>query len=141
MSLFVPFCAALAGAAMVMTVVQTWAAYPGLPSQVPLGLDWKGAARSLAPRPMIWFIVVIQIFIAAVILFAGYAIATHMPGTHGTLPGLSIFSVLLMAMMWRVQMLLISAAKSGGKPVPMNGFWKFLAAWVVLALLDVFLIG
>jgi hypothetical protein len=135
------FLAAVSAAIVVITFGQTWAAYPALPDRVPLGLAWNGVPRGFGPRPMIWLIVAVQIFAACVMAFADYAIATHQPGTHGTLLGSLIASVCVLAILWRAQMLLIASAKSGASRVPMNGFLTFCGAMMVLLLIDVFVIG
>ena len=136
----VAFLAALAAAIAAITAVQTWAAYPSLPLRVPVGLDAYGYPRSMAPRPVIWLIVVVQLCILVLMAYGDYAIATHAPGTHGSLLGASIIAAAVMALMWRVQMLLLSSAKSDGNPVPMNGFWIFLAAFMAIVALDVIVI-
>ena len=134
------FLAALAAAIAAITAVQTWAAYSSLPQRVPVGLDAYGYPRSMGPRPVIWLIVAVQLSILVLMAYSDYALATHAPGTHGSLLGGSIISTAVMALMWRVQMLLLSSAKSGGNPVPMNGFWIFFAAFMAIVAFDVIVI-
>jgi hypothetical protein len=141
MSLAESFFFALAAALMVVNVAQTLLAYSALPERVPTGLNADGSARGFGPRPMIWLIVAIQAAAACVMVYVGYAIATHAPGTHGSLFGFSIFTGLFNAFMCRVQALMISAANAGGKPLPMRGFWLFSGGWLAAVLLDAFLIG
>jgi hypothetical protein len=138
--MLVSFLAAAAAAIILITVAQTLIAYPSLPNRVPLGLAWNGAPRGFGPRPMIWLIVAVQIFAACIMAYADYAIATHQPGAHGTLLGSLIASVGVFAMLWRGQMLMISSAKSGGSPVPMNGFFSFLAVGMSIVLFAAFVI-
>lgn len=141
MSIFVSFCAALAAALVVITIVQTWAAYPQLPDRVALQFELNGAPRSYGPRWTIWVPVLIQVLIGIGMAFTGYAIATHAPGVHGTLTGFSIFTVLFNALIWRVQTLLLSAAKSAEYRLPMKRFWPFVAVWIALILVDAIVIG
>lgn len=135
------FLAALSAAIITINVLQTWTAYPQLPDRVPLGFAFNGEVRSRGPRAMIWFTVGLQIAIAALMWASGYALATHAPGTHGTLTGFLIFTVIFNAMLWRVQTLLIFAAKSGRDRVPMSGFLLVFGVCVVLILIDAFAIG
>lgn len=137
----VAFCVALAAAIVFLTVVQTMAAYPSLPAQFPIHLDWNGRANGAGPRAMAFLVPGIQLCTAALLAFAGYSIAIGAPGTHGSLLGLSIIGVCVAALTWRVQMLLIESARSGLKPVPMRGFWVFFAAWLAVVVLDALVIG
>ncbi|HET9095675.1 MAG TPA: DUF1648 domain-containing protein [Candidatus Baltobacteraceae bacterium] len=139
MTLFVSFCAALAAALIVINLVQTWAAYPQLPDRVALQFNWDGTPRSYWPRWTIWFVVVLQIVLAAGMAFSAYAIANHAPGVHGTLQGFAIFAVLFNALLWRVQRMLISGARENR--LTMKGFLLFFAVWFALFLIDVFAIG
>lgn len=140
MTMFVSFCAALAAALIAVNVAQTWAAYPQLPDRVALQLDWNGATRSYGPRATIWLTVIIQTFVGIAMAFTGYSMANHAPGVHGSLTGFAIFSVLFNALLWRVQALLLFAAKSAPSRVPMNGFWLFVAAWTAFTVIDAFAI-
>jgi hypothetical protein len=140
MSVLVAFFTALAAAFVAFNIAQTAAAYGTLPAQVPTGLNADGSARGFAPRPMIWFPVIIQLVVACVIAYVDYAIATHQPGTHGTLLGSSIAAVCIMGLIWRVQALLIESARNGGKPVSMRGFWMFFGVWLAVLLFDAFAI-
>jgi hypothetical protein len=137
MSILVAFFVAAAAAFVVFNIAQTLSAYGTLPAQVPIGLNADGSARSFAPRPTIWLTVAVQLFVACIMAYADYAIATKQPGTHGTLLGSSIGSACVMALIWRVQGLLIESARSGGKPLAMKGFWLFLAVWIAVLLFDV----
>lgn len=126
MTLLLSFLAAVAAATIVGTFVQTAAAYSSLPARVPLGLNWDGTLRSMAPRPMICLLPAIQVFCAGIFCFSGWAIATEQPGTHGTILQLTVDAVAINAVMWRTQSLLIFAARSGQQRVPTGGFWPFL---------------
>jgi hypothetical protein len=112
-----------------------------LPNSVPIHLNWRGEADSFGPKFMVWLIPAIQLSIAALMLFSGYAIATHAPGTHGSLPGMTVIAVCMAALTWRVQMLIIEAARNAGKCVSMRGFWAFFAVWLCVVLFDAFVIG
>jgi len=108
---------------------------------VPMGLNYDGSVRGTWPRPMIWFTVGVQVLVACAMLYAGQAIASGAPGTHGTLRGLTVTAVCVNAIIWRVQTLLISVAKSPRNAVPMRGFWLFFGVCFAVILLDAFLIG
>lgn len=138
--MLISFLAALAVAIVVLTFVQTLAAYPTLPDRVPTGFYWDGTPRGYGPRAFVWFIVGVQIFAACVMAYADYAIATNAPGTHGSLLGSLIVSVCVLAILWRGQMLVISCAKSGASRARMNGFWTFLVVGMSIVLIDVFAI-
>lgn len=139
--MLVGFLAALAAAFIFLTFLQTLSAFPSLPAQFPMHLDWRGRASGTGPRSMAFLVPGIQLLTLCLMVFAGYAIATGAPGTHGSLLGLTIIAVSVMVLTWRVQMLLIESAKSGGKPVAMRGFWMFFAVWMCVVLADAFLIG
>lgn len=140
MTLLISFLAALAAAIVVITIAQTAAAYSNLPREVPMQFNWDGTIRSTGSRPMIWFTVVIQIFVACVMAAVGYAMATSQPGTHGSVLGLSITAVCVNAIIWRVQTMLISSALSGAKRVPMSGFLAFFVPGFALILIAAFAI-
>lgn len=124
-----------------MIFFHTIVAYPKLPDTVPLHLDWQGSIDNSGPRWMIFLLPVLSVVVSGMMAFAGYAIATHAPGTHGTLLGFAIVAVCVMALLWRAQALLISVAKSGGNRVSMRGFWMFFAVWMLIVLIDAFAIG
>lgn len=140
MTLLIAFLTSLAAAFVVITVAQTAAAYPGLPDRVPIGFGYDGRIR-FASRPTIWLLAVAQIFTAGILSFAGYAIATGMPGTHGTLLGLTIAAACITAIIWRAKSLLLSVAKSGQNRVALSGFWLFCGACFALILFAAFVIG
>lgn len=140
MTLLVSFFAALAAAIVAITVAQTAMAYSSLPAQVPKQFQWDGTVLSTWARPKIWVAVIVQILADGVMLFGGYAIATKMPGTHGSLLGLSIVAVCVNAAIWRVQSMLISAAISGSNRVPMFGFSVFFGACFAMILFAAFAI-
>lgn len=139
--MLIEFSAALAAAIICINVFQTFVAYPQLPDRVPLQFEWSGEIRTYGPRIVIWFVVVLQIALAVGMVFTGYALVNHAPGVHGTPQGFAIFAVLFNVMLWRVQSLLISAAKSPQKRVSMSGFALFFGVCVALILIDAFVIG
>jgi hypothetical protein len=141
MHLAVSFFLALGAAFVVLNIVQTMSAYPSLPGRVPMGLGLNGAPSSFAPRPFIWFAVCIQVVVACVIAWVDVQLANHAPGTHGTLLGSSLASAAVMALIWRVQSLLIASAEAGGKPVSMGSFWRWLIACMATILFAAFVIG
>lgn len=126
------FFAALAAAIVVMTFVQTLAEYPALPERVPLGFAWNGIPNRFGPRPAIWMLPVVEVLCVAIFAFAGYALANDWPGAHGSLRGMVVFAPCELAILWRAQSLIISAAKSGEKHVPMGGFWLFFLVMMAI---------
>jgi hypothetical protein len=137
MSIALAFFAALSAAVVVMTFAHTLAEYPSLPDRVPLHLRYNGTVDNWGPRSSVWLLPGLQVVVAAVMVFSGYALVTGMPGTHGSVLGLAFFAPCVLAILWRAQLLLISAAKSGGKRVAMGGFWLFFAAMLAAGTLGV----
>lgn len=138
--MLVGFLAALAAAIVFLTFLQTASAYPTLPDRVPVHLDASGLADGFGPKFMIWLIPAIQVGTGILFLFGGHAIASNAPGTHGTLLGSAIIGVCVVALTWRVQLLLIEAAKNAGKRAQMRGFWMFFVVWMCVVLFDAFVI-
>lgn len=116
------------------------AAYSTLPDRVPVHMNASGEADGFGPKFMIWLVPLVQVVSGVVMLYGTRALASHAPGTHGTVLGATIIAVCVMALTWRVQQLLIASAKSGGQPVPMRGFWVFFAAWMCVVLFDALVI-
>jgi uncharacterized membrane protein len=133
--------AAVAAAIAAVTFLQTLTEYRTLPDGFPMHLDMNGQANAMGPRWMAFLVPGIQIGVLALMAFSAYAIAIGAPETHGSLLGLTIIAVCVAVLTWRVQQMLIASAKSGGKPVPMRGFWTFFAVWVCVVLFDAFVIG
>lgn len=138
--MLVPFCAALAAAIVAITWVQTSTEYKALPNRVPLNFGFDGVVNSFGPRGGIWLLPAVQLFSAAIFVFAGYALAVGAPGTHGSLPGLAVFAPCILAALWRAQRLIISAARSGASRVPMGGFWLFFVAMLAAGTLAMFVL-
>lgn len=130
--------AAVAAAIVVLTWLYTLDQYHTLPDRVPLHLGPAGNVDSWGPRPAIWMLPAVQMLSAAIMLWAGYAIATGAPGSHGSVRGIAFFAPCILAILWRAQVLLISVAKSGGDRVPMLGFWLFFALMLGAAMLSAF---
>ncbi|HEY9179251.1 MAG TPA: DUF1648 domain-containing protein [Candidatus Baltobacteraceae bacterium] len=138
--MLIAFLAALAAAFIFLTFLQTMAAYSTLPDRVPVHMNASGEADGFGPKFMIWLVPLVQVVSGVVMLYGARALASHAPGTHGTVLGATIIAVCVMALTWRVQQLLIASAKSGGQPVPMRGFWVFFAAWMCVVLFDALVI-
>jgi|HubBroStandDraft_1064217.scaffolds.fasta_scaffold15252_4 hypothetical protein len=127
--------AVVAGVAIIaLTAAITAMQYASLPERVPIHLSIDGTPDGYGPRPMIWFIVGTQVFCIVLFVLSGMAIAGHAPGTHGSLAGLPVFAVCILALLWRGQVQLLAAAKSA-TPVPMLGLWVFLAASLAIGIL------
>jgi len=138
--MLVAFCAALAAAIVVITWVQTSAEYRTVPNRVPLSLGFDGVVNSYGPRGAIWLLPAVQLFSAAIFIFSGYGIAVGAPGAHGSLPGLAVFAPCILALLWRAQRLIISAARSAASRVQMGGFWLFFVAMLAAGTLAIFLL-
>jgi len=138
--MLVAFCAALAAAIVVITWVQTSAEYRTVPNRVPLSLGFDGVVNSYGPRGALWLLPAVQLFSAAIFIFSGYALAVGAPGAHGSLPGLAVFAPWILALLWRAQRLIISAARSAASRVQMGGFWLFFVAMLAAGTLAIFLL-
>lgn len=132
MMLFVAFFAAVSAAIVATTFLYTSAEYGTLPDRVPLQVGIDGTVNAYGPRVAIWFLPGVQLLSLGIFAFAGYAVATNMPGTHGSLRGLAVFAPCILAVVWRAQLLLISVAKANGNRVPLGGFWLFFAAMLAV---------
>lgn len=134
MGLLLWACAAVTAAFILLTVAQTREAYPQLPQRVPIHFNFAGRPDAYGPRPMIWMLSGVQLLCAAVFVLAGYAIAAHLPGTHGSLQGLALVAPIVTAMLWRAQMLLLDAARAPAQRVPMSAFWLFYTGGIAAIL-------
>lgn len=130
MTVFTVFCAGFAAAIVLLTFVRTRDAYPSLPDRVPVRIGPGGVIDAFGPRRMIWLGVVIQLIVGCIITFAGAAIAMNLPHTHGRLSGLSLTAVFIMGLLWRIQTLVLEAARTGARSVPMQSFWVFFGVAV-----------
>lgn len=135
--MLVAFCAALAAAIVCITFVQTWSSYGTLPDKVPMSIGFGGTVNAYGPRPMIWLLPAVMLVSSGIFVFAGYALANNLPGTHGSLRGMAAFAPCEFAILWRAQLLLISGAKYGGSRVPMSGFWPFFVAMLAAGIVAI----
>jgi hypothetical protein len=99
------------------TASLTFRRYGELPDQIPMHFWFDGTVTNYGPRPVAWVLVGIQILIAVT-----YAM------TFASHVGAPIVADCVIAVCWRSQVLIISAALSGEKRVAMTGFYLFLAA-------------
>lgn len=139
--MLVALCAALAAAIVVIAFLQTWSEYGTLPERVPLNIGLDGTVNRYGPRPFVWLLPAVMLFSTGIFAFSGYAIATHMPGTHGTLAGLAVFAPCVLGVLWRGQALIIAVAKSGGNRVPMGGFLIVCGVLTLIAVYAVSALG
>lgn len=123
---------------MLVTIAQTREAYPKLPQRVPINISINGTASQYGPRPLVWLPVGIQLVCCAGLLFAGYAIAVQLPGTHGSLRGVAIIAPVILAMIWRVQQLLLAIALSQQRRANMGAFWAFFAGCMAVVIVTAF---
>lgn len=102
---------------MVGTAAITSSRYGDLPEKIPMHFGLDGTVNRYGPRSMAWLLVVNQVVIAAV-FFTIYATT----GTRGVL----VIGVCMLAIFLRVQLLILSAAMTGGKRVPVGGSLLFI---------------
>lgn len=140
MTFFLTALAGLDAVIIAITIAMTLAAYPTLPARVPVQFNWDGSVRSFGSRLFILLPVAIQLVCAVFMAYCGYGLATHAPGTHGTLPGFLLFTVCFNALLWRTEKFLITAANGAGAPA-MRGFFVWVAVFMVAVLLDARFIG
>jgi uncharacterized membrane protein len=102
------------------TASLTFRRYGELPDRIPMHFWFDGTVTNYGPRPVAWLLVGIQIVIAVSYALTSASAASHLVA--------SILAVCVIAICWRSQVLIISAALSGEKRVAMTGFYLFLAA-------------
>jgi hypothetical protein len=100
----------------------TAAKYPALPPRIPIHIRLDGTANNYGPRLAAWILPGLQLVIAVTY---GFSYALGAPVT------LLIVGVCALAVLWRAQLLIISAAASGAKRVPTLGFWIFFVGVAV----------
>jgi uncharacterized membrane protein len=98
--------------------------YGELPEQIPMHFWFDGTVTNYGPRPVAWLLVAVQIVIAVT-----YAVTFASGASH---VGASIMADCVIAVCWRSQVLIISAALSGKKRVEMSGFYLFLAVMLTI---------
>ena len=103
------------------TASLTFRRYGELPDQIPMHFSFDGTVTSYGPRPVAWLLVGIEILI-------GVTYAT----TFASHVGAPILADCIIAVCWRSQVLIISAALSGKKRVEMAGFYLFLAVTLTI---------
>jgi hypothetical protein len=98
--------------------------YGELPDQIPMHFWFDGTVTNYGPRPVAWLLVGVQIVIAVTCALTFASGASHL--------GESIMVDSVIAVCWRSQVLIISAALSGKKRVEMGGFYLFLAIMLTI---------
>jgi hypothetical protein len=108
------------------TASLTFRRYGELPDQIPMHFWFDGTVTNYGPRPVAWLLVGIQIVLAVT-----YALTFESGTSH---VGALISADCLIAVCWRSQVLIISAALRGKKRVEMAGFYLFLAVMSTIVL-------
>jgi hypothetical protein len=103
------------------TASLTFRRYGELPDQIPMHFWFDGTVTNYGPRPVAWLLVGVQILIAVT-----YAM------TFASHVGAPFVADCVIAVCWRSQILIISAALSGKKRVEMAGFYLFLAVMLTI---------
>lgn len=85
--------------------------------------------------PLIWYVPVTQVVVAGIMAAIGLGVVQH--ATEGFL-GFLVFALCVNVMIWRVQTMLLSAAKSGANRVPMPGFVLLSCVCFALMLIAAF---
>ena len=91
--------------------------YGDLPETIPIHFGLDGTVNGYGPRAMVWMLVVMQVAIAA-----GFFSIYSATGTRGVL----VMGVCMAAISSRVQLLILSAAMTGAKRVPIGGSVLFI---------------
>lgn len=107
-------------AIVVATFAATAANYGSLPERVAIHFGFDGTANGYGPRPAVWLLPAIQCMISAQFAFLFLGIGR---------PGLLAFGDAMLFIVWRAQLLILSAATARQERVPIGGFWiAFVAA-------------
>jgi hypothetical protein len=106
------------------TASLTFRRYGELPDQIPMHFWFDGTVTNYGPRPVAWLLVGVQILIAVTYGLSFASGASHL--------GASLMADCVIAVCWRSQILIISAALSGKKRVEMAGFYLFLAVMLTI---------
>ena len=109
---------------MVWTVVVTSSRYGDLPETIPIHFGLDGTVNGYGPRATVWMLVATQVA-TAVGSFSIYATT----GARGALCWASAW----LAIFWRVQLLILSAAMAGTKRAPVGGSILFILAASAIA--------
>ena len=122
------------------TNASTASAYPQLPDRVPLHIGIGGKVDQWGPRACIWIIPGTQIVSLCIIIAAFVAIQLQLPNTHGSAAGLAVFAPCQLAILWRVQVMLIDAARKSSERIDMHVFWLWFVVLMAAAMAAVFLL-
>jgi uncharacterized membrane protein len=99
------------------TAAITASRYGDLPETIPIHFGLDGTANRYGPRSTVWLLVGMQAALAL-----GFSTIYATTGTRGVL----VLGVCLVAIFWRVQMLILSAAMTGAKRTPVGGSVLFI---------------
>jgi hypothetical protein len=103
------------------TVVYTGLRYRQLPNRVPLHFGFSGRVDGTGPRPAVWLIVALQIFIGSTYTF------TYLSGGTQRMMLLGCWIVAFMA--W-LQIQIVSVAATGTNRLPPVALWGGLAVFL-----------
>jgi Protein of unknown function (DUF1648) len=103
------------------TVIYTGLRYRELPDRVPLHFGFSGGVDRTGPRPAVWLIVALQIFIGATYTF------TYLSGGTQRMMFVGCWIVAFMA--W-LQLQIVSVALTGSKRMPPLALWGGLAVFL-----------
>jgi hypothetical protein len=103
------------------TVVYTGLRYRQLPNRVPLHFGFSGRVDGTGPRPAVWLIVSLQIFIGSTYTF------TYLSGGTQRMMLLGCWIVAFMA--W-LQIQIVSVAATGTNRLPPVALWGGLAVFL-----------
>ncbi|MGA2760861.1 MAG: DUF1648 domain-containing protein [Candidatus Cybelea sp.] len=111
---------------MAATAAITSSRYGDLPEVIPIHFGLDGTVNRYGPRSMAWLLVVMQVAIAA-----GFFSIYSATGTRGVL----VMGVCMAAIFFRVQLLILSAAMTGAKRVPIGGSVLFIVVALAVGVL------
>lgn len=125
---FYVVCGLAACALVAATFAATADAYPNLPDKVPLHIGPDGCVNGRGPRAFIWMLPLVQLVTMLLVASAIAALALGVPGTHGSPRGAGLIGLCVVALLWRVQRLLLQVAQDNGDRVDLRG----IAIWLLL---------
>jgi Protein of unknown function (DUF1648) len=121
---------ALCAAAIAGTVAYTALRYRELPDRVPLHFGIAGWADGYGPRPSIWLLVVVQLFVVLV-----YRIASESAG-----PRLLYADLLTIVLLGWMQMQVIAVAITRAKRIPPVRLYAAIALFFAGVVLSIFVV-
>jgi hypothetical protein len=103
------------------TVLYTGLRYRDLPDRVPLHFGFSGSVDGTGPRPVVWLIVGLQIFVGAAYTFTYFS---------GGAQQMMLIGCWIVAFMAWLQIQIVSVAVTRSKRMPPIALWGGLAVFL-----------